>query len=95
MKLLPLNAIALVALSAAFPVFAAPSLTPADCNAYPFTRAAGEVTHAQLEHELGELEQRGYRAGADASVYPADLKAAEQQLNADYRADCKRPAARS
>lgn len=92
MKLLSLNAVALVAMSVAIPAIAAPSMAPADCHAYPFTHPAGEVTHAQLEHELGELEQRGYRPGADAWVYPADLKAAEQQLNTDYRNDCKRPA---
>jgi hypothetical protein len=67
---------------------AAPRLTQQQCNSYPFQRVAGKVTHAQLMGELGELEDRGYRPGSDDGIYPADLNAAQRQLDDDYRADC-------
>ncbi len=67
---------------------AAPHLTPQQCHDYPFVPAKGEVTHAQLMQELGELEAQGYNPGDDETIYPADIEAAEKKLHAQYREDC-------
>lgn len=71
---------------------AAPHLTAAQCNDYPFKRTQGEVTHKQLMRELGELEAAGYQPADDDATYPADLQKAKLKVQAEYRADC-RPAA--
>ncbi|CAD6507414.1 DUF4148 domain-containing protein [Paraburkholderia metrosideri] len=68
---------------------AAPGLTQQQCNDYPFKQMTGEVTHKQLMRELGELEAVGYQpSSGDDANYPDDLEAAEQKLQAEYRADC-------
>lgn len=82
------TAIAFAAMFWSLSALAAPRLTQQQCHSYPFQRVAGTVTHAQLMGELGELEDRGYRPGSDDGIYPADLNAAQKQLDDDYRADC-------
>ncbi|MDE1179272.1 DUF4148 domain-containing protein [Paraburkholderia sp.] len=67
---------------------AAPHLTQQQCSDYPFTHTKNEVSHAQLQRELGELESRGYSPGDDASQYPYDLERAEAKLQVDFRHDC-------
>jgi hypothetical protein len=67
---------------------AAQGLTPQECNDYPFKPLKGEVTHAQLMRELGELEAVGYDPTADDANYPDDLDQAQEELQAEYRADC-------
>ena len=69
-------------------IMAAPSLTPAQCNDYPFIPLSQEVTHAQLMQELSELESVGYNPGVNDNEYPADLQLAEQKLQAKYAHDC-------
>jgi len=69
-------------------VLAAPSLTPAQCNDYPFKPLNQEVTHAQLMQELSELESVGYNPGVNDNEYPADIQQAEQRLQAKYAHDC-------
>ncbi|MET3624261.1 DUF4148 domain-containing protein [Burkholderia ambifaria] len=68
--------------------FAAPHLTPQECNAYPFVHTRHEVTHADLVRELTELEQVGYDPSHNSPYYPDDLDGAQQRLAAEYRADC-------
>ena len=67
-------------------------LTAQECNDYPFESVTGQVTKAQLERELSELESVGYESGPAADdLYPRtrpDLQQAEQRLQAKYRADC-------
>lgn len=69
-------------------VIASPSLTPQQCNDYPFRQPRGEITHAQLMQELAELEAVGYDPTADDNDYPTDLMSAEGKLQAEYRRDC-------
>lgn len=70
--------------------FAASHLTPQQCNDYPFTPVKGEVTHAQLEQQLAELEAVGYNPSEDED-YPRNLDAAKAKLQSEYRADCQPP----
>jgi hypothetical protein len=67
---------------------AAQGLSPQECSDYPFKPLKGEVTHAQLMRELGELEAVGYDPTADDVEYPDHLEQAQQRLQAEYRADC-------
>jgi hypothetical protein len=67
---------------------AAPHLTPQECHSYPFVKQAHEVTHAELIHELKELEAVGYEPRAEDDSYPADIEAAQQRLAGLYRRDC-------
>jgi hypothetical protein len=88
MKLLTKTAaVTLFALCSAS-AFAAKGLTPQECNDYPFTPLKAEVTHAQLQQELAELESVGYSPAEDDEYYPSDLEHAEKKLHAEYRADC-------
>jgi hypothetical protein len=65
------------------------TLTPRQCNDYPFTPLSKPVTHAQLMQELSELESVGYQASSgDDSYYPSELQEAEARLRLKYRADC-------
>ncbi|HLX01277.1 MAG TPA: DUF4148 domain-containing protein [Trinickia sp.] len=82
------TAIALLTLSLVSACAMAAPLTPHECNSYPFKRASGEVTHAQLIRELGELESVGYDPTADDPDYPANLQHAQQALQAKYQKDC-------
>ena len=50
--------------------FAAPHLTPQECNAYPFVYTGHDVTHADLMRELTELEQVGYEPAHAARITP-------------------------
>jgi hypothetical protein len=68
---------------------AAPTLTPQQCNSYPFKQPVGEVTHAQLVQELAELEAVGYSPGENDVFYPRDIQRAERKLRAEYHRDCK------
>jgi hypothetical protein len=77
-----------VLLSASTLALASPHLTPQQCNGYPFKRPVGEVTHAQLMQELGELEAVGYQPQGAALDYPSDIWSAQEKLNAEYRRDC-------
>ena len=63
-------------------------LTAEQCNDYPFKPVVGEVTHAQLEQELAELESVGYQPEKEDFYYPNDLQAAQARLHAKYVADC-------
>jgi len=63
-------------------------LTAAQCNDYPFKPVVGEVTHAQLEQELAELESVGYDPFRDDYYYPNNLQAAQARLHEKYVADC-------
>jgi hypothetical protein len=67
---------------------AALRLTPEQCNDYPFKQPTGEVTRAQLNQELGELEAAGYNPFGEDPNYPNDLEAAERKLQDEYRRDC-------
>lgn len=69
-------------------VFAAGHLSPQQCNSYPFKRPSGEVTHAQLEQELAELQAAGYTGRDDNAYYPNDLQQAQATLQAEYQRDC-------
>ncbi|QBR01412.1 DUF4148 domain-containing protein [Paraburkholderia pallida] len=71
----------------ASPAFASAKLTPQQCQDYPFVRTKHPVTHQQLQNELKELEAVGYYP-EDDDDYPQELQAAEQRLQAKYRADC-------
>jgi hypothetical protein len=66
---------------------AAPHLTPQQCHSYPFVQTRHTATHAELMQELGELNAAGYEPYND-NEYPANLEAAQQRLNAEYRQDC-------
>ncbi|MGA7778881.1 MAG: DUF4148 domain-containing protein [Paraburkholderia sp.] len=86
---LKLNAVASAFLLAtATTALAAPRLTPQQCNDYPFKQPVGEVTHAQLQQELAELEAVGYDPGANDVYYPRELRSAERKLRTEYRHDC-------
>jgi hypothetical protein len=57
---LKLNVVAsAILLTVGTAAIAAPRLTPQQCDSYPFKQPVGEVTHAQLMQELGELEALG------------------------------------
>lgn len=88
MKLLSKAAVVTLFALCSASAFAAKSLTPQECNDYPFTPLKAEVTHAQLVQELAELEAVGYNPSQDDEYYPADLELAEKKLHAEYRADC-------
>jgi hypothetical protein len=77
-----------VLLTVSAAVWASPGLTPQQCNDYPFKPLKAEVTHKQLMNELSELEAVGYDPGANDDYYPADLRAAQKKLRAEYRRDC-------
>ncbi|MBN3855019.1 DUF4148 domain-containing protein [Paraburkholderia sp. Ac-20340] len=67
---------------------AAPHLTHQQCNDYPFKPLKKEVTHAQLEQELAELEAVGYDPSQDDNEYPQDLMTAQHKLSKEYARDC-------
>ncbi|WP_206997164.1 DUF4148 domain-containing protein [Trinickia mobilis] len=86
------TAIALLALSLVSARAMAAPLTPHECSSYPFQPASGEVTHAQLIRELGELESVGYDPAFDDPDYPTNLQRAQRALQAKYQKDCAPPA---
>jgi hypothetical protein len=89
---LKLNTIAPVfLLVAASTSLAAPRLTPEQCNDYPFKQPVGQITRAQLNQELAELEAVGYDPVGEDPSYPDDLEAAEKKLQAEYQRDCLTP----
>ncbi|MEA3084523.1 MAG: hypothetical protein QOC89_2220 [Paraburkholderia sp.] len=88
MKLATRSLVATLLLIGSASAMAAPGLTPQQCNSYPFKPLKGEVTHKQLMQELSELEAVGYNPGGDDDEYPSDLQAAQQKVQAEYRADC-------
>jgi hypothetical protein len=77
-----------VLLSVSTLALAAPHLSPEQCNSYPFKQPVGEITHAQLMRELGELEAEGYQPQGAALDYPSDIWSAQGKLMAEYRRDC-------
>ncbi|QGZ64655.1 DUF4148 domain-containing protein [Paraburkholderia acidisoli] len=82
-------AAATVLASLAVPAFAATTLSPRQCNDYPFVKLDKPVTHRQLQNELKELESVGYDPSAgDQDDYPSDLEQAEAKLQVKYRQDC-------
>ncbi|WP_321953648.1 DUF4148 domain-containing protein [Paraburkholderia bannensis] len=87
MKLKYLVSLTFLAVSAS--AVAAPHLTPQQCNDYPFKPLKKEVTHAQLEQELGELEAVGYQPADDDNEYPQDLMTAQHRLEREYARDCR------
>jgi hypothetical protein len=80
-----------VLLSASTLALASPHLTPEQCNNYPFKQPVGEITHAQLMQELGELEAVGYQPEGASNDYPSDIWSAQEKLRAEYRRDCTPP----
>ena len=88
MKLATKTLLASLLLIGSASAMAAPGLSQQQCNDYPFTPLKSEVTHKQLMNELGELEAVGYSPSNDDDDYPSDLEAAQQKLQAEYRADC-------
>lgn len=80
---------AAVLLAASAGAFAAPTLTPQECNAYPFVKTTAPLTHDQIMQELSELEAVGYQPSTgDDPDYPADLDKAQQRLWKEYARDC-------
>ncbi|WP_321884027.1 DUF4148 domain-containing protein [Burkholderia cepacia] len=68
---------------------AAPKLTSAQCNDYPFVHTKGPVSHKQLINELTELEAVGYNpSSGDESSYPDDIDSAQARLMQQYQKDC-------
>jgi hypothetical protein len=55
---------------------AAPALASAQDN------SGSEVTRAQVKGDLIQMEQQGYKPGADRTTYPAPEQAAEQRVEA-------------
>jgi hypothetical protein len=55
---------------------AAPTLASAQDN------NGSEVTRAQVRGDLIQMEQAGYKPGADRTTYPAPEQAAEQRVEA-------------
>jgi hypothetical protein len=94
MNLASKTALLAVLVIASASVMAAPHLTPQECNDYPFKPLKSEVTHAQLEQELAELEAVGYDPSENDEEYPDDLEMAEGKLRAEYRRDCRPSAAK-
>jgi hypothetical protein len=88
MKLLSKTAAVTLLTLCSASAFAAKGLTPQECNDYPFMPLKAEVTHAQLQQELAELEAVGYNPSEDDEYYPSDLELADKKLQAEYRADC-------
>ncbi len=67
--------------------FASLHLTPHQCNSYPLAKSTtGNVTRADMNRELVELEAIGYRPGVDN--YSLDISQARDRLRAEYRKDC-------
>jgi hypothetical protein len=63
-------------------------LSVEECNDYPFKPVVGEITHAQLEQELAELESVGYQPDKKDMYYPSEIQAAEARLHTKYLAEC-------
>jgi Domain of unknown function (DUF4148) len=89
MNLASKTALLALLVTASTSVMAAPHLTAQECNDYPFKPLKSEVTHAQLEQELAELEVVGYDPSENDVEYPHDLEVAERKLHAEYRRDCR------
>jgi hypothetical protein len=47
-----------------------------------FAQVTQPVTRAQLENELAQLQQAGYRPSTDKNGYPDNIQAAEARLRA-------------
>jgi Domain of unknown function (DUF4148) len=88
MKVILRTAIFISLLAASAVASASPHLTPQECNDYPFKRPVGEVTRAQLQRELGELEAVGYQPEGAEADYPKDIERAEKKVRAEYNRDC-------
>lgn len=67
------------------------SLSPKQCDSYPFVRTSKPVTQRQIQRELAELESVGYRPSPSNSDYPYDIESAEHRLRVEYRRDCPVP----
>jgi hypothetical protein len=80
--------VALSVLVASASAVASPHLTSQQCNDYPFKPLKKEVTHAQLQQELAELEAVGYDPSHDDIEYPQDLQSAQRRLSKEYARDC-------
>jgi hypothetical protein len=81
-------ALSMMLLLGSMSAIAGSKLTAEECNDYPFKPIVGEITHAQLEQELAELESVGYEPEKRDFYYPNDLQAAQARLHAKYVADC-------
>lgn len=81
-------ALSMMLLLGSMSAIAGSKLTAEECNDYPFKPVVGEITHAQLEQELAELESVGYEPEKQDFYYPNDLQAAQARLHAKYVADC-------
>lgn len=67
------------------------SLSPKECDSYPFVRTSKPVTQRQIQRELAELESVGYCPSPSNSDYPYDVESAEHRLRVEYRRDCRLP----
>jgi len=54
-------------------VVASSTLTPNDCNSYPFSASKAAVTAVNISRELTELESVGYRP-ASTTTHPISLR---------------------
>ena len=80
-------ALPIVLATASTCAFASTHLTAHQCNSYPFIKpASGDITRADMNRELAELEAMGYRPSLDN--YSLDISQARAQLKAEYRKDC-------
>ena len=70
------------------PVVQGAPLTPRECNSYPFVRTNAPITRHQVQRELRELEQVGYRPPGERNTYPDQIRAAEHRLMDKYQRDC-------
>jgi hypothetical protein len=80
------TAAAFVAISAS--AIAAPTLTAAECNAYPFVQASQPLTRAQVGSELKDLAKVGYNSGEAYASPHIEIRDAQAKLQVLYKEDC-------
>jgi hypothetical protein len=76
-----------VLLFAATSVFAAP-LTAQQCANAAMNQPAGQLTRAQVEQHLSDLEAVGYIPGSNDAYYPRAIQSAERKVSAEYQSEC-------
>ncbi len=64
------------------PAIVIASALTAPALAFAQDNNGGEVTRAQVKSDLIQMEQEGYKPGADHTTYPAPEQAAEQRVEA-------------
>jgi hypothetical protein len=76
-----------ILLSAATSVLAAP-LTAQQCASAAMNQPAGQLTRAQVEQHLSDLEAVGYIPGSNDAYYPRAIQSAERKVSAEYQSEC-------